>query len=497
MSGAFDRILKPTMTHGGPLTQTLGKTRLSGFGSRPGPPARSNEFPPLRAEPEDRLEVAREFEKKGLPWGKIALGFGSGIAAIGAAFSPAGSAFIQEHHLAQCVGLPDPVDLLDLSIETPVPAGVPTQASSARQNADWWDSLSPARQQELVREAPGSIGNLDGLPTPVRDQANRARLRAEISSLTAIQQRLQSEVDGQGEELPYTKLPGMKLEAVSERLTDLKRIDTALEAGEDRYLMVLDNIGGEKLHAAISAGNPDQAAHIAVTVPGVNTSVRSLRRMMEEGLEVRDVAQRQLDEIGRGDESIATVAWAAYDSPQFEGNFCEKVSGGLDSIGRAKAREGAEELNEFLIGLDAARTSSEDPNITVVGHSYGSLTTSLALQNGGHSVDNFVVYGSPGLALEDYSKLGIEPGHAFEMTAKGDKVPELAGKLEWFGQPTKDDPDFVHMSTEPATIEGVEYEGVYGHSDYPRNGNNGRVRISGYNVASVVAGLPGNAVTTG
>lgn len=488
------------MTYGHSLTHNLTKREFSGFGARTGPPPRRSESSGRSSESEKPLEEAREREDKGVPWGKIALGLGSGIAAVGGALSPVGSAFIQEHHLAQCLGLPDPVDLIDLGVEVQDPAGLPSPSSSARENADWWGSLSSERRQELLREAPGTIGNLDGLPAPVKDQANRSFLEEEISSLTTLRDSLQKEVDAQGEELPYTleaKLPGMRLEAVGERLADLQRIDTALEAGDDRYLLLLDNVDGEKLHAAISAGNPDQADHIAVTVPGVNTTVRSLRRMIEEGLEVQDVALDMLEEEGRGEEAIAVIAWSGYDSPQVGGNLCQQVGGGLDSMGQAKARQGAKDLNGFLQGLDAARTASEDPNVTAIGHSYGSLTTSLALQRGGHPVDNLVVYGSPGLALNDYSKLGLKAGHAFEMTADGDKVSEWVGKIEWFGQPTKEDPDFVHLSTEPAVIDGVEYEGVYEHSDYPRNGENGRVRISGYNVASVVAGLPDNAVAVG
>lgn len=478
------------MTHHGKLTLP--------WGHRPGPPRRTV-GPGLKTqESSSFLEGAQLKEKKKIPWGKIALGAGSGLAALGAAVSPVGSAFIQEHHLAQCVGLSDPVDLLDLSVDVSRLVGVPGEESTAQQNAEWWKSLSPEKQEELLRESPSVIGNLEGLPSVVKDRANRQTLRSEISRLESVEEDLQEKVKSQGEDVPYTleaKLPGMRLEAIGERLGDLNRIDTALQGGENRYLLTLDNIDGENVHAAISQGNPDYADHIAVTVPGVNTTVRALKGMLSEGNSVQKEAYRQLQQAGREGETIATVAWTGYDTPHVNGSFCEKVSGGLDAAGTAKARQGAEDLNDFFQGLEASYAGSGDPNVTALGHSYGSLTTSLALQNGGHSVDSFVVYGSPGISLDKFSDLGIEPGQAYEMTARGDKVPELVGKIEWFGEPTKSNPDFVHLSTEPTVIDGLEYEGAYAHADYPHNGTNGRLRVSGYNMASVVAGLPQNTVS--
>lgn len=472
----------------------------SGLGVWSGPPTRKPV--PVAESPvvEDVCDAAEAREKKSFPWGKLALGVGAGLGVAAAAYSPVGAAIVQESHLAQCVGLSDPVELIDLSLNTAVPQGFPAADATPGTNTSWWNGLSAQKQQDYLANAPAALGRMDGLPTSVRDEANRAVLKSDMAALQSEKAQLQKEVDAQGSDVGSTlsdKLPGIRLKAVSERLTDLKRLDDVINASDNRYLLLLDNVGDERAQAAVSLGNPDTADNVAVAVGGVNSTVRSLGGMVGEAEELQKVAHGMLDEAGRSDEAIASVAWLGYNPPQFEGNFCQKVRGGLESAGEGNAQQGADSLNRFYKGLQAARSSDTDPNVTAIGHSYGSLTTSLALQEGGHGVDNLVVYGSPGLDLGWYSQLGLQPGHAYEMTAVGDHVPEYVGKARWFGTPTKENPDFVHMRTEATTIDGVTYEGVHAHSEYPRSGDNGNVRISGYNVAGVVAGLPENVVTVG
>ncbi|GGB47851.1 hypothetical protein GCM10011489_38800 [Gordonia jinhuaensis] len=59
--------------------------------------------------------------------------------------------------------------------------------------------------------------------------------------------------------------------------------------------------------------------------------------------------------------------------------------------------------------------------------------------------------------------------------------------------------EFTHLDTDAtATPDGVQREGATGHSEYPRAGDNGELRTSGYNTSVVIAGLgnePGKLVT--
>jgi hypothetical protein len=42
--------------------------------------------------------------------------------------------------------------------------------------------------------------------------------------------------------------------------------------------------------------------------------------------------------------------------------------------------------------------------------------------------------------------------------------------------------------------DGMLHERAYGHSEYARDGSNGQLRMSGYNLAAVLAGLPNDLV---
>ncbi|WP_441958728.1 hypothetical protein [Mycolicibacterium houstonense] len=63
-----------------------------------------------------------------------------------------------------------------------------------------------------------------------------------------------------------------------------------------------------------------------------------------------------------------------------------------------------------------------------------------------------------------------------------------------FGPNPATNPNFTQLSTAPATLpmpDGRTLEGVSGphaHSQYPQMGDNQQLRITGYNIAAVVAG---------
>ena len=82
---------------------------------------------------------------------------GTGTTLIGAAFT----------------GMTETANTTDLA---PPPGGSP-----AANNA-YWESLTPAQQQDLLAHHPDLIGNLDGLPATVRSQANLARLPGELAT---------------------------------------------------------------------------------------------------------------------------------------------------------------------------------------------------------------------------------------------------------------------------------------------------------------------------
>lgn len=333
---------------------------------------------------------------------------------------------------------------------------------------DLWETLSPAEKDALY-EHDQYLGNRDGLPALDRDYYNQMKLEDELARA----------VNG-----------GDK----AEQLEDLQAIEAALKDNPDRMLLVLDTENGTETHAAISVGNPDTADHVSVTTPGLNTTVGgSLEGMADEANNLKHEAQQRLRTIpGRDDETVATVAWIGYDPPQLSGSLEDTVAGGIQAANEWNAQAGAPGLSRFYEGL--AISNGEDPHLTAVGHSYGSVVTGLALQQTEPGVvDDVVVYGSPGVGtghdpFEDaVDKLNIEPGHAYAMTAHDDPVAHL----NRFGLSPGYIPGFNNLETGPThSPNGGMREGATGHSEYARLGDNGRLRTTGYNTAMIVGGLP-------
>src|SRR5215207_6379394 len=115
-------------------------------------------------------------------------------------------------------------------------------------------------------------------------------------------------------------------------------------------------------------------------------------------------------------EVTAVVAWTAYDAPSL-----------LHVAFEASARAGGRLLAADLRGLDAARGTP--PNLTAVGHSYGSTTVGATLRDHHTGVDDAVLLGSPGAGVDRAAQLGLRPGHVWVGSASRDPV----GYLDRFG----------------------------------------------------------------
>ncbi|MFC6010203.1 alpha/beta hydrolase [Nocardia lasii] len=392
------------------------------------------------------------------------------------------------------------------SLKTPVTVPPAPKGGTAADNRKYWDSLTPEQQQEAIRTQPATIGSLDGLPADVRHSANLAHLSSERDRLEQDVSRLSSMVQNN----PRATGLAEELQDKRTRLADLDAIDKTLAGAtpeQPRKLLMLDTTGGDQVRAAVAVGDPDTADHVSVTVPGLTSNVReSIPGMVDEAAALQEQAQSQLIGSGSPDSKVSTIAWMGYDPPQ-KGLTYPEV--GLQN----RAQEAAVPLSNFYQGLDVANRNT-DPHITALGHSYGSLATSLALQEKAGVVDDVVFYGSPGLggdfqsangltlpnvagfndAVESASDLGMKPGHVYEMTEKGEQV----GNLNAFGRSPNQMPWVTHLSTDQVEVDGVTYTGATGHSEYGRiDGNTQQLHRSGYNLAAIVAGIPENAIDPG
>ncbi|MGL4305201.1 MAG: alpha/beta hydrolase [Mycobacteriaceae bacterium] len=387
-------------------------------------------------------------------------------------------------------------------------APFPPEQATATQVCSWWESLPPTQQQELIQRHPDVIGNRDGVPAEARNNANIVRLERDHVNLSR--------------ELADPNISDARRSKVQGEVKTIEAITHSVEGKPDRYVMVYDLTSGDIPHAAVAVGNPDTAQHVSITTPGMGTPVSgSLGGMVDEAQALKKETERQMNIVGRNSESVSTIAWIGYDCPP-KPTFVDRD---LTVGGAERAEESAARLADFYRGLAATSTVS-DADVTAVGHSYGSLTTSLALQDladdAGHSVhapvDNAVFYGSPGLKANDESDLGLANRHGFVMRADDDPIKIAQGHTPAFHlgnnsipaldipipdgvHPFGPDPresDLEQLSVRDAlTPDGVQRQGAHGHSEYPRNGDNGQLRTSGYNIAIVVAGLadtPGKLV---
>lgn len=411
-----------------------------------------------------------------------------------------------------------------------------------KQFHDFWDDMTPEQRDALVQRDP-MIANHVGMPAVDRDYYNRQRLTDALAQARAEQARadaLQAQHPdwANGESIPPENKPGAifhdrpKYEAWqresdkarngAKNLADLEAVNNAVRDQPDRQLLLLDTTTGEQAHAAIGVGDLDTADHVSVTAPGLNTTVHgAMEGMVDEARRVRAEALDQLDFAGRGNETVAAVAWIGYDAPQIPGgeDLAASLSGGWGVGHDDLARAGAQDLARFYDGINATHQGPLD--LTAVGHSYGSLTTGLALQvPGDHGVDNALFYGSPGIEATTPTDLGLANGHVFTMQTPDDPIQwvydgppiahaaapllpppfnalaetmldgmDISGAGE-FGPNPATNPNFTHSATGGIAVpDGRILGAASGHSDYPRwDGATNQPYTTGYNIAAVIAG---------
>ena len=338
----------------------------------------------------------------------------------------------------------------------------------------WWQALSADARASVMTAAPELLGNLDGLPGHARDRANRARLPRERALLEAKVARLEQRLMDNWFGGSFTD-DDAALGYARDKLRALDKVEEVLRPpATDRFLLVLDS-SGEQLKAAVAVGDVDRADHVGVFTPGFTTTVQDSlvgydRQLAALQAESADIA----DQEGTG--TVATVAWLGYEAPQTASVWRPSRSVATDEA----ASRGAVRLESFYDGLDAAR--KVPAHLTALGHSYGSLTTGLALQRG-TGVDDAVFFGSPGIGTDDVDDLGLRPGRVFAVEARRDAVADLAA----FGLDVNQLDGVTGLSATREIVDVVELEELaesVGHSAYLTDRT-----TSQYGIAAVVAGV--------
>ncbi|MGF1431725.1 alpha/beta hydrolase [Kitasatospora sp. LaBMicrA B282] len=275
----------------------------------------------------------------------------------------------------------------------------------------WWNALTPDEQQWFVTEHPQQIGNLDGIPATVRDQANRAWLAATVTALNQEQHPT-----------PEQRQQLAKLRPVQQRLdADAKALD-----GRPRDFLL--GIGTEgQGRAILSFGDPDVATDICTYVPGMTCDPASLGPddgALDGSNEAGNAlwAWRSAQQKEPPGRTAASIIWLGYDAPPAGPPVatCERAAAGAPAYAR------------FLDGLRSTNGSAGLPHLTSIGHSYGSLlvgtATKLATRPDSRyrPPDDVVLIGSPGVGATSAQELGL-PGHVWAGAAGNDPVTHLPG----------------------------------------------------------------------
>jgi Alpha/beta hydrolase len=373
------------------------------------------------------------------------------------------------------------------------PAGappVPPAGGTPQQNSAWWLGLSPAQREEILATNPKLVGNLDGIPAKVRDQANRAQLDSEAARLDGEIARARADVDAALDQgffpsvfvLPRAEAEKARLATLLEQRAALTAVQDTVAQG-DRQLLLLDISGHAAPRAAVAVGNVDTADHVAVFTPGLETTVTGeIGNYTNDAVGIVQSAEQQLT-VAQGmdhHDTVAVVTWIGYDAPQLDTTFDADRSVALPYA----AQHGGADLGRFYDGINASRPY-DDPHLTALGHSYGSTTTGYGLQSATTPVDDVVLFGSPGASTNDITDLKVPPGHVAVIEARGDPVADLGA----FG----DDPNHldgvVNLSAHEEHRGSTQLDESTGHSAYLRPNT-----TSQYNIAATVAGLPGNRI---
>ena len=278
--------------------------------------------------------------------------------------------------------------------------------------ANWWGALEGSEQLRATIAAPELVGNLDGVPYVMRDQANRTVLRETINDLElgldeGTSRAMQTRDDGQ--------------------LQMLYSIADALgpaEANPHRQLITLDVEGAGK--ASIVLGDLMTADYVSYLVPGMFISVGG------NMVEWVDTAARIYDEQvswlallddtptapaardgGAEEPTVATVAWIGYQTPHLLN------VGSLDL-----AYEGRDAIASTLLGLDALR-GADQPHVSLLAHSYGTTASMLALSETPARVDALAIIGSPGSPAASIDDLKVT-GAVFVGEAAWDPISNSA-----------------------------------------------------------------------
>jgi hypothetical protein len=322
-------------------------------------------------------------------------------------------------------------------------SGTPQEQSQAVKN--YFTTLSPEEQAALAVTNPALVGNLEGVPVNVRFAANRISIQNEYNEES-------EQLTGMAENDSAYKRTKDRVETLRSFLNPRvkKFIDPntgkPTEIEVPRQFLIFDAQFGSTADPKASpfpdgrvaevVGDLETAKNVAFRVPGITNRLDNFNGFSSGGYELAS------DRQGFEQPDTAVVSWLGYDTPEIG-----------DSVNAEKAKVGGRRLNAFRQGLSV--NLQPDAKTSIFAHSYGTLVTSKALQNGLTNVDNVTFMGSPGLGPNIHSVADFHMPNTkfYAMRAPEDPVSYTQGH----GDDPADFKDIIRLGTDGATGHSMYY----------------------------------------
>ncbi|WP_420368708.1 alpha/beta hydrolase [Curtobacterium sp. L1-20] len=279
----------------------------------------------------------------------------------------------------------------------------------------WWSGLGTGERDALVTGLSMVVGNLDGVRYADRGRANQHTLTTELAKAKTDRLAMYERMAGSE---PLTAAERTRYQQLVERIAALESLGKTMDAGTAAAPRTIVSLTlGHPPLAAVGIGDLDSASNVTVTVPGMGNTVADSMQGWTGGAENLYNEQRKAAQDANADRNIATIAWMGYDTPDMPPS--------PDVLSSAKALVGAEKLRGFLSGVSATRGWEGGDHLSVVAHSYGTTTATLATAK--TPVDNLTLLASAGIdgRVPDVDALAVPREHVWASQAKSDLVANI------------------------------------------------------------------------
>ena len=314
-----------------------------------------------------------------------------------------------------------------------------------------FDDLDAFDAEQVAEQYAEDIADLPGVPAPLRYTANRVLIEQRFESATddlrRARNRMTMAIDLLAGSRPKTRAGRNPLAVNAQEISDAARrvaIANQFRASYNdhvgryvarQFLRVVPSTGNSSGRVVEVFGDLVRATHVLIVVPGLSNHYTTFHETREQSETLARHAAKE-----HPGENIAIIEWMGYEVP-----------GWVRGTRAHSANQGGPALRDFVESLDLAPAVE----VTVLGHSYGSIVVSEALRVGLRP-DRVVFTGSPGVHADHVEELGLTGGSVYALAAPRDVI----SRLRWHGK---------NPAAEPFGATRLATEG-YGHASYFKPG---------------------------